>query len=248
MKILGFDIGGTGIKAAVVDTLTGTLLTKRERIETPSVSTPENMLKAIDELLAFFKWQGPVGCGFPGVVKNGQIVSAANLDKAWIGYNLVEFFNNKHGIDVHIINDADAAGIAEVTLGAGKGVKGSIIMITIGTGLGSALFHDGMLYPNTELGHLKIWGGDAEAKASAVSRKQKGLSWQEWAQLFDEYLDYISKLFSPDLIILGGGASKKADQFLHFLRHRYTIVCAQFKNNAGIIGAALEAKNALLSG
>lgn len=247
MKILGFDIGGTGIKAAVVDTLTGTLLTKRERIETPSVSTPENMLKAIDELLAFFKWQGPVGCGFPGVVKNGQIVSAANLDRGWIGYDLGEFFNKKHGIDVHIINDADAAGIAEVTLGSGKGIRGSIIMITIGTGLGSALFHDGMLYPNTELGHLNIWGEDAEAKASAVSRKQKGLSWQEWAQLFDEYLDYISKLFSPDLIILGGGASKKADQFLHFLSHRYTIVCAQFKNNAGIIGAALEAKNALLS-
>lgn len=242
MKTLGIDIGGSGIKGAPVDTEKGELLEERHRIPTPQPSTPDAVADVVAEIAQQFKWKGPIGCTFPAVVKGGVVYSAANVDKRWIGTNGKALFEEKTGCKVTLVNDADAAGLAEMRFGAGQSEDGLVIMLTFGTGIGSALFIDGHLVPNTELGHLEIRGKDAEARASARVRQEKDLSWPKWAERVDEYLQRVEFLFSPDLFIIGGGVSKSYERFLPLLNTRARIVPAQLLNDAGIVGAAVAAK------
>jgi polyphosphate glucokinase len=237
--VLGIDIGGTGIKGAPVETRSGQLLADRHRILTPHPATPDAVSAVVAELARFFEWTGPSGATFPAIVKNGVAWSAANVDRAWIGTNAAQLFSTAFGGDVTVVNDADAAGLAEVTFGAGKGRDGVVIMLTLGTGIGSALFVDGILVPNTELGHLKMGKKDAEKRAAESVREDENLSWREWAARLDEYLLMVEALFSPDLFIIGGGISKKSDKFLPRLSIKTEIVPAQLLNEAGIVGAAL---------
>jgi polyphosphate glucokinase len=245
MQILGIDIGGTGIKGAPVDTETGLLLVERYRLPTPEGAKPGPVAEVVKSIAGQFNWQTSIGCGFPAVIRNGVAESAANINEKWIGTNVARLFSNATGCNVIVVNDADAAGLAEVTFGAGKGVQGVVMMITIGTGLGSALFIDGKLVPNTELGHIEVECDDAETIASDVVRKQQDLSWKQWAKRFDKYLCRLESLFSPDLMILGGGAIKKQDQFLPLLTVHTKVIPAELGNDAGIVGAALAAKRAL---
>jgi polyphosphate glucokinase len=237
--VLGIDIGGTGIKGAPVDTRTGQLLADRHRIVTPHPATPDAVTSVVAELAKFFDWTGPAGATFPAVIKHGVAKTAANVDPQWIGTDAAKLFTGAIGSDVTVVNDADAAGIAEMTFGAGKDRAGVVIMVTLGTGIGSALFVDGTLVPNTELGHLKMGKHDAEKRAADSVREEQGLSWKEWAERLDEYLLMVEALFSPDLFIVGGGISKKADKFLPRLTVKTEIVPAQLLNEAGIVGAAL---------
>ncbi len=242
MQILGIDIGGTGIKGAPVDTETGTLLAERYRLLTPDSGKPKAMAKVVAKVAEHFDWKGPLGAGFPAVVQNGIVRSAANIDASWIdtdGEGLLRDVTG--GLPVRLVNDADAAGIAEMTFGAGKDHKGVVMMLTVGTGIGSALFIKGVLVPNTELGHLEMNGEDAEKQASDAARQRKELSWKKWAKSFDQYLQMIERLFTPDLIILGGGAVKNFDNFASLLTVRAKVVPAQLLNEAGIIGAAMAA-------
>lgn len=242
MQILGIDIGGTGIKGAPVDSLQGTLLSERMRIETPIPSTPEACAQVISEIVRAFEWQGPIGVGYPGVVRHGAYtLTAANVDKGWIGLDARGLLEQVTDCPVTLINDADAAGLAEMRFGAGREHPGVVMMLTIGTGIGSALFINGTLVPNTELGHLKIRDKDAEKRASDRVRVEKELSWKDWAKRFDEYLLYVETLFFPDLFILGGGASKNFNRFAEFLTARTPVVPAGLLNEAGIVGAAMEA-------
>jgi polyphosphate glucokinase len=238
---LGIDIGGTGMKAAVVDLSTGVLLSDRFRIDTPQPATPVAMATVVHELVSHFEWTAPVGVGFPAVVRNGIVGSAANIDESWIDVDADRVFGAAAGVDVHMINDADAAGIAEIAFGAGKGRMGVVLMLTFGTGIGSGLFIDGVLVPNTELGHLELDGHDAETRAAVSARKRENLSWAQWAQRVEHYLKHLERLFSPDLFIAGGGASKQADQWLDLIHIDTELVNAQMANNAGIVGAALVA-------
>jgi polyphosphate glucokinase len=242
MKILGIDIGGSGIKGAPVDIKKGTLAAERHRIPTPQPSTPEAVGDAVAKLADYFQWKGPIGCTFPAVIKKGTVYTAANVDKSWIGTNGKKLLRKKTGCPVLLINDADGAGIAEMRFGAGKGQKGVVFVLTLGTGIGSAIFVDGALMPNTELGHIEMNNMDAEHYAADVIRKREKLDWGEWAQRVNEYLVMLEALFSPDLFILGGGVSKKHDKFLPFLRTQAKVVPAQLLNDAGIVGAALAAK------
>jgi polyphosphate glucokinase len=242
MQILGIDIGGTGMKGAPVDLETGELLTERFRIPTPEYARPHDVADVMAEIVKHFDWKGPVGCTFPAIIKEGVAYSAANVDKSWIGTNGQELFERKCNCPVMLINDADAAGIAEMEFGAGRGHNGVVIMLTLGTGIGSAVFIKGILVPNTELGHLEIRGKDAEERASDRIRQEKDLSWEKWAERLDEYLDRVEFLFSPDLFILGGGVSKKYERFIPLLNTRAQIVPAQLLNDAGIVGAALAAR------
>jgi polyphosphate glucokinase len=242
MHILGIDVGGSGIKGAPVDTETGIMVAQRHRIPTPAAAFPEDIARIIVEIAHKFGWNEPIGCGFPGVVQNGITLSAANVHKEWIGLDAAGLFSTATGCPVSMVNDADAAGLAEVTLGAGKGRSGVVLMITIGTGLGSALFVNGHLVPNTELGHLEMNGEDAELQASDAARQREDLSWKKWAKRFNQYLNTLERLFWPDLIILGGGAIKQRESFLHLLTVRAEVVPAMMGNNAGIIGAALAAR------
>jgi len=242
MKVLGIDIGGTGIKGAPVDTEKGEMLAERQRIPTPHPSKPDAVADVVAEIATHFKWKGPIGCTFPAIVKGGTVYSAANVDKGWIGTNGQALFEEKTNCPVVVVNDGDAAGIAEMRFGAGKGQNGVVIMLTFGTGIGSAIFIDGKLLPNTELGHLEIRGKDAEHRAADIIRQQKDLSWQKWAERVDEYLQRVEFLFSPDLFIFGGGVSKKHERFLPLLNTRAPIVPAQLFNDAGIVGAALAAE------
>lgn len=241
MQVLGLDIGGSGIKGAVVDVLTGALVTPRERIPTPTPATPEAVVETAAQIARRFSWSGPIGCGFPAVIKDGVVHTAANVSPRWIGANGQHMLELATGSPVTMLNDADAAGIAEMRLGAGRGRAGLVLMLTIGTGLGTALFLDGKLVPNTELGHIEIRGKDAERRASDGARDRKGWSYAEWAPRFDEYLQRISALLWPDLIILGGGASRDYDKFAPFLTVHVEVVPAQLRNEAGIIGAAIAA-------
>ncbi len=242
MDILGIDIGGSGIKGAIVNVITGELKTERYRLETPEGAKPKDVAETVAQIVKKFSYQGPVGMGFPSVVIHGVCYSAANIDPSWIGTNINELVGKVTGLPVYTVNDADAAGVAEMRFGAGcKFDRGVVIMLTIGTGIGSAVFTDGHLVPNTELGHIEIRGKDAERRASDAARKRKKLSWEEWAKRFQEYLENIEKLFSPDLIILGGGASKESERFIAHLSTRAKIVPAQLLNQAGIIGAAIYA-------
>jgi polyphosphate glucokinase len=239
MEILGIDIGGSGIKGAPVNTETGELTAPRVRIPTPIPAKPRAVAEVVTEIVRHFEWQGPVGCGFPAVVRDGVTLTAANVHPRWIEKKATAMFAQKCNCPVVVVNDADAAGMAEMAFGAGRGQMGVVLMITIGTGLGSALFIDGKLVPNTEFGHLKIRGKDAELRASDAVRQEKLLTWKTWARRFDEFLVTLEKLFWPDLIILGGGVSKKADKFVPLLTVQTKVVPAQLLNDAGIIGAAM---------
>lgn len=241
-EILGIDIGGTGIKGAPVDVENGSLLAPRFRLLTPSPSKPKPMAETVAEIARHFAWTGPIGCGFPALVQAGVVRSAANIHKKWIGVDAQALFAEVTGCPVIVLNDADAAGLAEMTFGAGRGRNGVVMIITIGTGLGTALFLDGQLVPNTELGHIEIGGQDAELRASDAARQRDKLSWKRWAKRFNKYLNTLERLFSPDLFILGGGASKKHEKFIPLLSVRAEILPAQLLNEAGIIGAALAAR------
>jgi polyphosphate glucokinase len=240
--VLGIDIGGTGIKAAPVDTGTGELTADRQKLATPEPSTPDAVEQIVQDLVKDFSWTGPAGITFPGVVTSGVIRTAANVDHSWIGVDAVKTFGESTQLQVTVINDADAAGVAEMRFGAGKGVTGTVLMLTLGTGIGSALFIDGTLVPNTEFGHVQIRGKDAEKRASEHAREEHDLSWGAWAGRVDEYLEHMEALLSPDLIIIGGGVSRKADKFLPLLKNlRAKVVPATLQNDAGIVGAALAA-------
>jgi polyphosphate glucokinase len=241
MQILGIDVGGTGIKGAPVDTETGTLLAPRHRIPTPVPAKPLTVAKVVAEIANHFDWHGPVGCGFPAAIRGGVVLTAANIHPKWVETNAEELFADHTGCPIRVINDADAAGLAEMTFGAGRGRKGTVLVITIGTGLGVAVFTDGHLLPNVEMGHIEIGGQDAELNASDAARKRDKLSWKKWAARFDRYLRTMEHLLWPELIILGGGVIKKADKFLPLLTVRAEVVRAQFLNEAGIVGAALAA-------
>ena len=239
MQILGIDIGGSGIKGAPVDTDKGLLLSERLRIETPQPSTPKAVAKTVAQLAQHFDWQGPIGCGIPGPIRNGALLAAANIDKRWIGSNAQQLFSQATGQEVTVLNDADAAGYAELQFGAGRDRSGLIVIVTLGTGIGTALFNNGQLVPNTELGHIEINGKDAEEIATARARKTKELSWKQWAKNVDSYLKRLHFYLWPDLIIIGGGVSKRSEKFLPLLTVDVEVVPAQLFNNAGIIGAAL---------
>lgn len=243
MEILGVDIGGSGIKGAPVDVKTGEFTGKRYRIPTPQPSTPAAVAEMVAALVQHFGWEGPVGCTFPAIIKNGVAYSAANVDKSWIGINGAELFRQKTGCPVLLINDADAAGIAEMEFGAGKGHPGTVIMLTFGTGIGSAIFTNGVLVPNTEFGHMEIRGKDAEHRAADKIRKERELTWEKWVSRVNEFLARMELLFSPDLFIIGGGVSKKHSEFFHLLVTNAKTVPAQLLNHAGIIGAAMAAKS-----
>jgi polyphosphate glucokinase len=243
MQILGIDIGGTGIKGALVDISTGIMQTERIRIPTPRPAKPHAVAPIVAQLAKQFEWRGPIGCGFPGVVRRGVTLTAANVHKQWIGLNATHLFSQATGCGVMVVNDADAAGLAEVSFGAGRNVRGVVMMVTIGTGLGTALFVDGKLVPNTELGHIEIGGQDAERNASDAARQREKLSWEKWAIRFDRYLGTLERLFWPDLFVLGGGAVKKADRFIPLLDLRTPVEIAEMGNNAGIVGAAIAAKS-----
>jgi polyphosphate glucokinase len=242
MQTLGVDIGGSGIKGAIVETTTGELLTKRCRIPTPQPATASAVVETVRLLVEDLKWTGPIGCGFPGVIKSNVVHTAANLDKSFIGCDLGAALRETCKLPAAcILNDADAAGFAEVRLGAGRDVKGLVMMITIGTGIGTALFNNGLLIPNAEIGHIKYRGKDAESLLSEPARKEKRLSRARWAEQFDRFLRYLEALFWPDMFILGGGGFKKPEKFDGCFSTRTPVNYAQFRNQAGIIGAAIAA-------
>ena len=242
MKIMGIDIGGSGIKGAPVEIETGLLAGERYRLATPEPASPDAVGNVVAQVVKHFKWKGPVGCTIPSVVRDGVAYTAANIDEDWIGTNGRKLLQRKTRCPVFLLNDADAAGMAEMEFGAGRGKKGVVIILTFGTGIGSAIFVDGKLVPNTEIGHLEIRGRDAELRATDRIRQEKNLTWKKWARRVNEYLAHVERLFSPDLFILGGGVSKKHAKFLPLLKTQAQVVPAQLLNDAGIVGAALAAK------
>ena len=237
----GIDIGGSGIKGAPVDLSKGTFATERLRIPTPDPATPEAVVEVVAEIVESFEWQGPIGCTFPAVVTHGITRTAANVDPAWVDAPAARLLTDRLDQPVHVVNDADAAGVAELHFGAAAGHRGVVLVTTLGTGIGSALLCDGRLVPNTELGHLEIDGHDAESRASDAARDRDDLSWEDWAKRLQRYYRRLEDLFWPDLIVVGGGGSKKADKYLPLLDLRTPIVPAGLRNDAGIIGAALLA-------
>lgn len=236
----GLDIGGTGIKGGIVDLTTGELVSERVRFDTPQPATISGVLDTAAAVVAEVGWTGPVGCAFPGIVKHGVVGSAANVDDEWLGEHLEEHLAARLGAPVRTLNDADAAGLAEMRLGAGSGHEGVVLMLTLGTGIGSALFIDGRLVPNTELGHLEIDGAIAEARGSAAARKREDLSFEEWGARLHRYFAHLERLFTPDLFIVGGGISRRADEFLHFISVQAPVIPARLRQNSGIVGAALH--------
>jgi polyphosphate glucokinase len=244
MHILGVDIGGSGIKGAIVDTVKGELVTERYRIETPQPATPEAVAAALAQLVIHFSWHGPVGCGFPAAIQHGIARTAANISPSFIGINVDKLFSEATKCPCYSLNDADAAGMAEMHFGEGAGQAGVVLLITIGTGLGTVFFTDGELLPNTELGHLYLKNGKkAEHYASDAIRQREELSWKRWGTRFNKYLTLMEGLFWPDLIIIGGGASKKYDKFKEKITVEAPVRPAAFLNQAGIVGAALYAQS-----
>ena len=240
-KAIGIDIGGTGIKGALVDVKKGSLISDRIRVETPEGGRPDDIARVVAELvtsLPGIKNGIPVGICFPAVVRHGKTMSAANVSSEWIGLDAVALFEKALGRKVHVLNDADAAGLAEMRFGAGRAERGVVIMTTLGTGIGSAIFFDQKLVPNAELGHLEIDGVDYETKAAFSAKERENLSWEEWAKRLQKYYSTLQRLFSPDLIIVGGGVSKEHKNFLPLLDIDCEIVPAEMRNNAGILGAA----------
>jgi len=242
MHILGIDVGGSGIKGAPVDTETGNLLADRVRIKTPKGAEPQPVAEVVAEIAKSFDWKEPIGIGFPAPIKAGVAMMAANVSEKWVGLNADELFTKITGCDCTMINDADAAGLAEMEFGAGKGQPGTVILITLGTGIGTAIFHRGKLLPNTEFGHLDMKGRDAEHRASDAVRQLEDLSWKKYAKRLNKYLAEMQKLFWPDLFIIGGGISKKSDKYIPLLEIETPVITAQFLNEAGIVGAALAAR------
>ncbi len=239
MQALGIDVGGSGIKGAVVDTATGKLVTERIRIPTPEKAEPKPVAEVVAQIAQSFNWKGAVGIGFPAPIKNGAVMMAANISPAWIGINADELFTSITGCFCKVGNDADVAGLAEMTFGAGKDQIGTVIMLTLGTGIGTAIFYNGRLLPNTEFGHLELNGKDAEYRASDAARQREDLSWKKYARRLNEYLMVMEKLFWPDLFIIGGGISKVHEKFIPLLTVQANVVPAQLLNGAGIVGAAL---------
>jgi polyphosphate glucokinase len=237
---VGIDIGGTGIKGAVVDTDTGKLLSERIKLATPEGGEPQDIVATVLEIITSLNVEAtvPVGVCFPAVVIHGTTMSAANVSDKWIGLEAEALFEKALGRDIHFVNDADAAGVAEVRYGAAKGLDGLVILTTLGTGIGSAVIYDGVLVPNSELGHLEIDGKDAESKASFAAKERGDLSYARWAKRLQRYYSHVEMLFSPDLFIVGGGVSKHHHEFLPLLDLRAPIVPAELRNNAGILGAA----------
>lgn len=241
MELLGIDIGGSGVKGALVDSAKGVMVSDRHRIPTPQPATPDAVAGVVAKIVRNFEWDGPIGCTFPSVVRRGVVETAANVDKSWIGVNGAELFSKATGCPVTLLNDADAAGIAEVRLGAGQGRGGTLIMLTFGTGIGSAIFNDGVLLPNTELGHIEFRGMEAEHYAAGRLHEESGMSYAEWGDRVNEVLRYLAALLSPDLFIVGGGISKNFDRFEDRFDVDVEVVPASMRNRAGIIGAALAA-------
>jgi polyphosphate glucokinase len=245
VQALGIDVGGSGIKAAPVDVITGELLAPRQRIPTPDPARPGPMVDAMCELVDRFDWSGAIGVGFPGVVQHGTVRTAANLHRDWVGTDLarvlVERLGIRGGAPVGVVNDADAAGLAEMRCGAGRDAAGVVMMITLGTGIGTAIFVDGILVPNTELGHLMMNGVEAEARASARAREDEGLSYQDWTSRLNAYLGELHRLLWPELFIIGGGISSKFEKYRELLDVPVEVVPAVLANAAGVVGAAIAA-------
>lgn len=241
MKILGIDVGGSGIKGAVVNSATGAMVTERHRLATPDPSTPKAIAHAVARMAEHFDWTGRVGIGMPGPIKDGRVMTANNIHKSWIGTHAAPLYADATGCRVTVINDADAAGLAEMRYGAGRGVAGVVIVITLGTGIGSSMFLDGVLVPNIEFGQIEVRGKNAELRASARIRKHKGLTWDQYGRAVDEVLQAVEWLTWPDLFILGGGVSRKASKFLPRIHTRARVIPALLRNEAGIVGAALSA-------
>ncbi|MFC8666328.1 polyphosphate--glucose phosphotransferase [Streptomyces sp. NPDC057199] len=247
MQIFGVDIGGSGIKGAPVDLDVGDLAAERHKVLTPHPATPDAVADGVKEVVDHFGWTGPVGITFPGVVTGGATIrTAANVDKDWIDTDARALLGDRlGGLPVTVLNDADAAGVAEMQFGAGQGRQGTVFLLTFGTGIGSALFVDGILVPNTELGHLELNGHDAEKHASTKAKEDHDLSWEHWAHRVQKYLAHVEMLFSPELFIIGGGVSRKSHKFLPLIEGiKAEIVPAQLQNNAGIVGAAMRAAKA----
>lgn len=242
-RAFGIDIGGSGIKGAIVDVATGQLANPRTRILTPRPSTPDAVAEVVAKLVLDAGWNGPVGATFPAVIQHGVARSAANVDPSWIGTDVDAVFTRAtpSATEVHVLNDADAAGIAEVRFGAARDVAGVVILLTFGTGIGSALLYNGTLVPNTELGHLELDGHDAEKRAAASVREESKLSYKEWAKRVDRYMSHVERLFTPDLFVVGGGVSKDAEKWVPRLTLTTPVKPAELLNNAGIVGAAIAA-------
>ncbi len=250
MEILGLDIGGSGIKGAPVDIETGQMTADRHRIRTPQPATPQRIAKAVEKLAAYFEWEGPVGCAFPARIKHGVARTASNIDKSCVGYDMAQGLSDRLGSQVFVVNDADAAGIAEMTHGAGRGRNGLVLVLTVGTGIGSALFMNGLLIPNSEFGHIRVRGRNGEKYAADSARKRDGLTWKKWAKRFQAYLDHIEFLVGPELIILGGGISNpnKASHYFDYLKAEAEMKTAELGNRAGIVGAAMYCASRLKGG
>jgi polyphosphate glucokinase len=248
MAVLGIDIGGSGIKGAPVDVDSGAFLKDRFRVPTPSPGNPDQVIEVISRIVEHFNWQGKIGAGFPGVVRRGVIHTAANVSHAWVGENLAGLIKKATGCKAVVLNDADAAGLAEMRFGEGKRYEDDyVLFLTIGTGIGSAFFVKGQLWPNSELGHLKVRGKDAEHRAGDGVRQAEDLSWKSWGKKLQEVLQMYDFLFNPDVIILGGGVSKKFNQFGKYLKGIHAkVIPAELRNQAGIIGAAMAAKESLI--
>ncbi len=243
MELLGIDIGGTGIKGAVVDTEKGEFIGERHRIPTPQPAKPKPVAEVVAEIVKHFNYSGPIGVTFPSVIQNGVALTAANVDDEFIGTNISELIQNETGLPTITLNDADAAGIAEVRFGAGKNHQGSVIVITLGTGIGSAMFRRGVLYPNSELGHIFLKNGiEPENYAASRIREEQDLSWKKWGKRVNKVLQHIEFIFSPDLVIIGGGVSKKYEKYFPYIDIKADLVPAELRNDAGIIGAALAAE------
>jgi polyphosphate glucokinase len=242
MQVLGIDVGGSGIKGAPVETSSGDLLAERYRIKTPKGAQPEPVAETVAKISSYFDWRGAIGIGFPAPIKGGVAMMAANISEKWVGVNADELFSKATGCPCTTLNDADAAGLAEMGFGAGRGQPGTVIVLTLGTGIGTAIFYRGKLLPNAEFGHLEINGKEAESRASDFARQRDDLSWKKYAKRLDRYLSAMEKLFWPDLFIVGGGISKEHESFLPLLTIDTPVVPAQQFNEAGIIGAALAAR------
>lgn len=245
MELLGIDIGGSGIKGALVDTRKGELVTERYRIPTPQPATPEAVIRTVAEIVSEFKWKGAIGCGFPAAVRHGIVKTASNIDKSWIGMHAAEEITRVTGCPTHLVNDVDAAGMAEMEFGAGRNQEGLTIMVAAGTGIGTALFMNKILVPNTELGFVQVHGMPGEHYAANSVRENEDLSWKEWAIRFNAYLQRLESLFWPDLFIMGGGVSRYFEMYQQYFTLDTQIVPAESRNHAGIIGAALAARSVI---
>ena len=239
MEVLGIDVGGTGIKGAIANTESGALVTPRLRLLTPQPASPEAVVGTVKEIVDHFKWQGPLGCGFPAAVRDGVALTASNISEEWIGYNVRDGIKLATGCLVRVLNDADAAGLAEMRFGSGKGENGVVLIVTLGTGIGTALFVAGQLVPDLEMGHIELDGQEAELFAADAVRRRDGLSWKKWGKRVGKYLQTMEHLMWPDLIIVGGGASRQHERFFPYINTQARLVAAEGRNEAGIVGAAL---------